>query len=140
MLFDGFNTKYKLACILFTSFCLSACGGSGDSTPPPPPKIPPTYKISGAAVKGPLQFAIVKVFQFDSTKTESSLENALAAAERDVKSIFGLGIGSDIDLLKIPPILTSETNSAETQSASWATRTANEASAALIYQLYIKIP
>jgi hypothetical protein len=228
MLFDGFNTKYKLACILFTSFCLSACGGSADSTPPPPPKIPPTYKISGAAVKGPLQFANVKVFQFDSTKTdglgrllstsstdettkikdlvikeeitgyfvvefgvndttidittgkspvfkllrniisandiisnnpvyatplstltlklaisklktESSLENALAAAERDVKSIFGLGIGSDIDLLKIPPILTSETNSAETQSASWATRTANEASAALIYQLYIKI-
>jgi len=228
MVFGTFNSKYGFIFTLATIFGLSACGGGSQSSTPLPPKIPPTYNIIGAAVKGPLKFATVKIYQFDNTKidgvgrlistgttdesakikdliinedisgyfviefssndatieittekppifkylrniisasdiitqkslyatplstlilklaiaklqTESSVSNALSAAQTDIKSVFGLGSGNETDLLTTPPMLTTETNSIETQNDAWSTRIANEASAALIYQLFIKI-
>lgn len=59
---------------LAVALALTGCGGSGGSndngtaTPAPPP--PPSYKLAGAAVKGPWQNASFSLFELDKTATD----------------------------------------------------------------------
>jgi len=61
------HPKYSISCSLLLALQLMGCGGGGEkSTPAPPPE--PVYNILGSAVKGPLQFSVVKLYVFDKNK------------------------------------------------------------------------
>lgn len=72
-------------------------------------------------------------------QTLSSFEDALYAVELEIKSIFGFGLGNEVNFLTTRPILTQETDTAEKQHEAWSIRTINEATASLIFQLQQKI-
>ncbi|CAM3969398.1 sialidase family protein [Pseudoalteromonas byunsanensis] len=90
-MFDHLNTNKKLVCIAVAMSLLSACGGgeSGSATPTPDTETGKntevseiTFPLRGVAVKGPLQFADVKIYQFDKL-APNGLGKLLGTAETD---------------------------------------------------------
>lgn len=56
--------------LLFAVLFLSACGGGGGSDSAPQPPTPSNVELAGAAVKGPLSGADVRIYQVDATAAD----------------------------------------------------------------------
>ncbi len=87
-MFDHLNTNKRLVCIAVAMSLLSACGGGESGSTKPTPDVGTdkvteiSYPIHGVAVKGPLKFADVKIYQFDKL-SPNGLGKLLGTAETD---------------------------------------------------------
>ncbi|MCF6434237.1 sialidase family protein [Pseudoalteromonas sp. MMG022] len=102
-MFDHLNTSRNLVCIAVAMSLLSACGGGDSGSATSTPNIDTdkateiVYPLQGVAVKGPLQFADVKIYQFDK-HAPNGLGKLLGTAGTDeTAQIKNLSLKGDIN-------------------------------------------
>ncbi|OHU87863.1 MULTISPECIES: sialidase family protein [Pseudoalteromonas] len=101
-MFDHLNTNKNLVCVAVAMSLLSACGGGDAGSATSTPNIDTdkateiVYPLQGVAVKGPLQFADVKIYQFDK-HAPNGLGKLLGTAGTDeTAQIKNLSLKGDV--------------------------------------------
>lgn len=98
-----------IAIAVAVALALTGCGGSGGSTdsnpdtstPPTPP--PTSYTLSGAAVKGPWQNAIIRLYELDSTAADlkgTAVASGISGADARFQGLTVQGLQADYYLLQ----------------------------------------
>ncbi|MEW5681433.1 MAG: hypothetical protein AB1780_03560 [Pseudomonadota bacterium] len=90
------------------ALALTGCGGSGDTSESSPgtgtpPQQPTSYKLSGAAVKGPWQNAIIRLYELDSTAADlkgSELVSGVSGTDARFQDITVTNLQADYYLLQ----------------------------------------